>query len=172
MESKTYLFQPEKKILKQGFFMTDSDNNVIYEAKMLKQPLIGSMQFNFINHLTNKEEEHKVGHTVTTTMESGAELLDAFSTKSYFKYDGKNIWDYLHKVGIRIESHLIDRKIGMKYYVTLEKKEMAEITMTSPQGKSIITSRYYFNVKTREENLDLAFLVTFAIARTEQTFYN
>ena len=25
MENKTYFFQPEKKLLKQGFFMTDED---------------------------------------------------------------------------------------------------------------------------------------------------
>lgn len=170
MESKTYLFQPEKKFLKQGFFMTDENNNVVYEAKMLKQPLIGSMQFEFINHITNKVEEHKVGQTIT--IESGSGMLESFSTKSYFKYDNSKIWDYLHEVGIRIDSHLIDRKLGMTYDVTLKGNPMASITMTTPHGKSVIASRYYFNVTTSEENLDLAFLVTFAIARTEQLFYN
>lgn len=169
MATKTYLFQPEKKFLKQGFFMADENDNVVFEAKMLKQPLIGSMQFNFINRITNKEEEHKVGQTITTT-QSG--MIGAFSTKSHFKFDGKNIWDYLHEKGIRIDSHLIQGKLGMTYDITLEGKEMATITSTTPKGKSVITSSHYYDVTTSDENLDLAFLVTFAIARTEQAFYS
>ena len=98
MADHTYFFQPEKKILKQGFFMTDEDKNVVYEAKMLKQPILGAMEFEFINHITGQSGVHKVGHTVTTET-SG--LFEFFSIKSSFKYDGENIWDYLHDQGIR-----------------------------------------------------------------------
>lgn len=166
---KTYFFHPEKKILKQGFLMEDENKNLVYEAKMLKQPLLGAMQFNFINHITNKEEEHKVGHTVTLE-ESGA--LNMLSKKSYFKFDGKNIWDYLHEKGIRIETGIADKKLGMRYDITLEGKYLAAIEMTSPNGRGIITGDHWFNVTTEEENIDLSFLTTFAIARTEQVFYN
>ncbi len=168
METKTYFFQPEKKFLKQGFFMEDENKNIVYEAKMLKQPLIGSMVFNFINHISNLSEEHKVSQTITSE-QSG--LFEMFSTKSSFKYDGKNIWDFLHEKGIRIKSNLSNKSIGMTYEVSLEGKEMATIIMSSPKN-SIIASHYFFNVITTEENLDLAFLTTFAIARTEQTIYN
>lgn len=168
--SKTYFFHPEKKILKQGFLMEDEDKKLVYEAKVLKQPLFGAMQFNFINHITNKEEEHKVGHTITSE-ESG--ILSFFSTKSYFKFDGRNIWDYLHEKGIRINTGVASKKIGMSYDITLEGKEIATIEMTSPNGgKGIITGDHWFNVTTEEENIDLSFLTTFAIARTEQVFYN
>ncbi|MBQ8892203.1 MAG: hypothetical protein IJ068_05050 [Bacilli bacterium] len=169
METKTYLFQPEKKFLKQGFFMEDENNNIVYEAQMIKQTLIGAMPFNFINHISNTSLEHKVGHTVTTE-QTGA--FGMFSTKSYFKFDGKNVWDYLHEKGIRIDSNLQDNKLGMVYNVTLEGKEMATIVTSTPKGKSVITSSYYLNVTTKEENLDLAFLVAFAIARTNQAFYS
>ena len=30
--TKTYLFQPEKKVMKQGFFMTDENGNAVKEA--------------------------------------------------------------------------------------------------------------------------------------------
>jgi len=169
MQTNTYLFQPDKNFFKQGFFMVDENQNVVYEAKVIKQSLIGAIQFEFVNHLSNKTEEHKVGHTITSE-QSG--MFGMFSTKSHFKFDGKNIWDYLHEKGIRIESHLASGKLGMTYNITLEGKEMATITMTSPKGGSIITSRYCFDVTTSKENLDLAFLVTFAIARTEQVAYN
>ena len=169
METKTYLFQPEKKFLKQGFFLEDENKNIVYEGKMVKQSLIGAMIFEFVNHVSNKTEEHKVGHTVTTEQTG---MFQVFSTKSYFKFDGKNIWDYLHEEGIRIDSNLQDKKIGMTYNVSLKGKEMATIATSSPKGSSIITNNYCLNITTSEENLDLAFLVAFAIAKTNQIFYN
>ncbi|MBQ6385348.1 MAG: hypothetical protein IJJ38_04180 [Lachnospiraceae bacterium] len=171
MDSKTYLFQPEKKILKQGFFMTDEGGNIVCEAKMLKQPLIGAMQFEFVNRLTGKTEPHSVSKTVTTETSTNG-FTDLFSTKSRFKLDGKNIWDYLHEAGIRIESHLLKGKLGMSYDVTLKGRPLATVASTTPKGKGMITSPFVYDVTAAEEDLDLAFLVTFAIARTDQTFYN
>ena len=166
MENKTYTFQPEKKIMKQGSFLTDENGQTVYEAKMLKQPLFGSYEFLFINHITNKEEKHKVGHTVTSEISSNR-YFDVFSTKSSFKFDGKNIWDYLHEEGIRIDTHASDGKLGLDYDITLKGQSMAAIKMG---GKGIIGNRAIFNLITSEEYLDLAFLVAFAVARTEQAF--
>ncbi len=39
MATKTYLLQPEKKIIKQGYLMTDENGETVYEAKVLKSPL-------------------------------------------------------------------------------------------------------------------------------------
>ena len=171
MATKTYLFQPEKKVLKQGFFMTDENESTVYEAKMLTQPLIGAMQFEFVNHLTNQTIPHKVGKTSTTETSTGG-FTDFFSTKSRFKLDGKNIWDYLHEEGIRIQSSLSGGKLGMTYDVTLKGQPLATIASTTLKGKSMITSRYVYDVTAEEKDLDLAFLVTFSIARTDQTFYS
>lgn len=61
-----------------------------------------SYQFEFTNHLTNRTEVHKVGHTVTIVQSSGlsggilGDISDALSTRSGFKFDGKKVWDYLH----------------------------------------------------------------------------
>lgn len=169
--AKTYLFQPEKKVLKQGFFMTDKDGNTVYEAKMLKQPLFGAMDFDFVNHVTGKTVSHKVSKTVTTETETNG-LTDFFSTKSRFKLDGKNIWDCLHEEGIRINSTISGGKLGMTYTVTLKGQPLATIASSTPKGKSLITSPYVYDVTAEEKDLDLAFLVTFSIARTDQTFYN
>ena len=171
METKNYFFHPEKKILKQGFLLEDEDKNIVYEAKMIKQHLLGAMQFSFINHITNKEEEHKVGHTITFEQNNG-DMSSFLSTKSYFKFDGKNIWDYLHEKGIRIDSKMFDKSVGMTYDITLEGKDIATVVMVSPNGGKFLTGSYWYNVTTSEENLDLVFLVIFAIARTEQAFYN
>ncbi len=170
MADHTYFFQPEKKILKQGFFMTDEDKNVVYEAKMLKQPILGAMEFEFINHITGQSGVHKVGHTVTTET-SG--LFEFFSIKSSFKYDGENIWDYLHGQGIRIDSSIAGDRIGMSYRISLKGKDMAEIATASPDGgNGLITGASWLKVTAAEEDIDLAFLTAFSIARTDQSFYD
>ena len=170
MADHTYFFQPEKKILKQGFFMTDEDKNIVYEAKMLKQPILGAMEFEFINHITGQSGVHKVGHTVTTET-SG--LFEFFSIKSSFKYDGENIWDYLHGQGIRIDSSIAGERIGMSYRISLKGKDMAEIATASPDGgNGLITGASWLKVTAAEEDIDLAFLTAFSIARTDQSFYD
>ena len=99
-------------------------------------------------------------------------MVSMFSTSSSFKYDGEKIWDYLHQKGIRINSNISDSKIGMTYDISLEGKPLATIATSSPKGKSFITTDKYYEVNCDEQDLDLVFLVAFAIAKTEQTFYN
>lgn len=170
MANHTFFFQPEKKILKQGFFMTDEDKNIVYEAKMIKQPILGAMEFEFVNHITGQSGVHKVGHTVTTET-SG--LFEFFSIKSTFKYDGENIWDYLHGQGIRIDSSIACDRIGMSYHISLKGKDMADIATASPDGgNGLITGASWLKVTAAEEDIDLAFLTAFSIARTDQSFYD
>ena len=111
------------------------------------------------------------GHTVTTETSTNG-VTDLFSTKSRFKLDGKNIWDLLHEEGIRINSRMSSGKLGMTYDVTLKGQPLATLATATPGGKSILTSAHCYQVTADEESLDLAFLVTFAIARTEQVFYS
>ena len=171
MATKTYLLQPEKKVIKQGYLMTDENGETVYEAKVLKQPLIGAMQVEFINRLTGVSSQHKIGQTVTSQTFTGG-LSDMFSVKSHFKYDGEKIWDYLHGLGIRINSALSGNKIGMTYEVSLKGSPLAKIASSTPKGKSIITTSFFYDVTCDEADLDLAFLVAYSIARTEQTFYS
>lgn len=166
-----YLLKPKLNTIKQAFFLEDENNNLVYEGKMTKFSLFGASPFEFINHLTNKEEVHKVGKTVTIE-QGGNDWISFMSKRSYFKYDDKNIWDYLHDLGIRIDSKLSDDKIGMTYEVLLEGKSIATIKSSSPKGKSLITTDLYYDVICEERNLDLVFLVSLAIAKTDQTFYN
>ena len=153
-----------------------------YQMEDVKKGIFTAWQFEFVNHKTNQTEIHKVGHTVTTEQTGlGGGLLGGLagdaaswlSTRSWFKYDGKKIWDYLHDQGIRIDSKLAQGRVGMAYTVTYKGQEMATLTMAAPNGKkSFIVGDYWYDVETTEENLDLTFLTVFAIARTEQTFYD
>lgn len=171
MENKTYFFRPDNKVLKQGFFMTDAEGNTVYESKVLKQSLIGPAKVEFINHVSGKTEEHQVGKVGTTEV-SGA-LTEFFSVKSSFKFDGKRIWDYLHGMGVRIDSAMSGGRLGMTYTVSLRGEQIATLSSASPKGgKALITSPYHYDVTTSEEYLDLAFLTVYSIARTDQTFYD
>ena len=170
MEGNRYYFQPEKKVIKQGFFMKDMNDQVVYEAKVLKQSLLGPAKVEFVNHVSGKAQEHQVGKVITSET---AGMLEFFSVKSSFKFDGKKIWDYLHAEGIRIDSSLSGGRIGMTYNVSLRGKPIAVLkTAAANGGKAFITSGFHYDVTTTEDNLDLAFLTAFAIAKTDQTFYD
>ena len=166
-----YLLKPKLGTIKQAFFLEDENGNVVYEGKMTKFSLFGASPFEFVNHITNKKEEHKVGKTVTIE-QGGNDLISFMSKRSYFKYDDKKIWDYLHDLGIRIDSKPSASKIGMTYEVSFEGKPLATIASSSPKGKSLITTDMYYDVTCEEKDLSLVFLVAFSIAKTEQTFYN
>lgn len=166
-----YLLKPKLGTIKQAFFLEDEHGNMIYEGKMIKFSLLGASPFEFVNHLTNKREEHKVGKTVTIE-QGGNDLISFMSKRSYFKYDDKKIWDYLHDLGIRIDSNISTNKIGMTYEISFQGNHIATIASSSPKGKSLITTDMYYDVICEEKDLDLVFLVAFSIAKTEQTFYN
>ena len=170
MENK-YLLKPVLKALKQSFYLEDENGSTAYEGKMVKFSLFGASPYEFINHVTNRTEEHKVGKTVTAE-QGGGGLISALSKRSSFKFDGRKIWDHLHDLGIRIDSKISGSKLGMSYDVTYTGEHLATVATSSPKGKSFITTDMYYDVLCEEKDLDLAFLAAFAIAKTEQTFYN
>ena len=167
-----YLLKPKLATVKQAFFLEDENGNMVYEGKMTKFKFFGASPFEIVNHITNKTEEHKIGKTVTIEQSNGIDIIDFLSKRSYFKYDGKKIWDYLHDLGIRIDSKLSGNKVGMTYNVSFEGKPLATIATSSPKGKSLITTDLYYDVTCEEKDLDVVFLVAFSIAKTEQTFYD
>jgi hypothetical protein len=166
-----YLLKPVLKTAKQAFYLEDENGNTVYEGKMTKFSLLGASPFEFVNHVTGKMEEHKVGKTVTVEQGNGG-LLSMLSKRSYFKYDGQKMWDYLHDQGIRIDSGISGKKLGMSYDVTFKGAPLATIANSSPKGKSIFTTDLYYDVTCEEADLDLVFLVAFSIAKTEQTIYS
>ena len=166
-----YFLRPKTGTIKQAFFLDDENDNTVYEASMTKFSLLGASPFEFKNCRTGNIEEHKIGKTITIE-QGGNDLISIMSKRSYFKYDGVKIWDYLHDKGIRIESNLSTNKLGMTYVVSFEGKEIATIASSSPKGKSFITTGLYFDVTCEEKDIDLVFLVAFSIAKTEQMTYN
>ncbi|MBR2828168.1 MAG: hypothetical protein IKE70_02935 [Bacilli bacterium] len=170
--SNKYLLKPALGTIKEGFSLEDENGKTVYEGKMTKFKIFGASPFEFRNLITNKMEEHSIGKTVTIEHNNNGGLIDFLSKRSYFKFDGERIWDFLHDKGIRIDSTFSDNKIGMTYHVTFEGNNLANIQSSTPKGKSFITTDKYYEVTCLEKDLDLVFLVAFSIAKTDQTFYN
>ena len=166
-----YLLKPALKTIKQAFFLEDENGNAVYEGKMIKFSLFGASTFELLNHITNKTEEHKIGKTITIE-QGGNDFVSFMSKRSYFKYDGKKIWDYLHDLGIRIDSKPSRNKLGMTYDISFEGSNIATISTSSPKGKSFITTDLYYDITCEEKDLDLVFLVAFSISRTDQAYYD
>ena len=171
-EEIEYYCRFDEVMLKPGYIVEDADRNILLEGKMLKNNLIGPRTFAFINHTTGKTEEHEVGHTVTVTMND-----EYFSRNATFKFDGKDIWDYLHELGIRIETDLHSKFPKAVYTATqygnplvrienssvyVHEEDEAEKTIALP------ASQFYYRFWTKEKDLSLPFLVIFALSESDQ----
>ena len=106
-----YYFRFDGHTFKPGYLLEDAARALLFEGKMLKNNPFAPREYEFIDHRTQRSAIHKVSHTVTSG--SGSE----FSDTSYFKFDGVNIWDYLHGKGVLIESDL-GGKLRMTYTIT------------------------------------------------------
>ncbi len=161
------------KSLKPGYIIENANRKVVYEAPMTKNAAIGNRIFTFTNHLTGRTFEHEVGHTTTTTLDN-----EIFSERSWFKFDGKNIWDDLHDQGIRIDTDIHSIFPRFRYTVAKDGRFFATIETSSKYVHeedeaehkiAIPVGRYYYRCWTNSDNLDLLFLTVFAISETEQT---
>ncbi|MBR3383100.1 MAG: hypothetical protein IKG85_08735 [Clostridia bacterium] len=167
-----YYVRYDGAMLKPGYIVEDAARNVIIEASMTKNALVGSRLFTFRNNVKGTSVEHEVGHTVSSEIEG-----EMFSRKSYFKFDGRNIWDVLHEQGIRIQTGLFSKFPNLTYTIS---RNGAFIATAETSGQyvheedaaqhkvNIPVGRFYYRVWTNESDLDQIFLTIFAISETEQ----
>ena len=160
------------KGLAPGYIVDDEDRDLVFEAPMTKQALVGARTFTFTNHRTGAVTEHQVGHTTTETFNN-----EWFSTRSTFKFDGKDIWDYLHERGVRIKTDLTSILPKQRYTISIDGR-FAALVETSSQyvheedearhAIAIPFGQYYYRIWTNEPDIELIFLTVFAISETEQ----
>lgn len=168
-----YYCRHDGSALKPGYILEDGARKVLFEGKMLKQAVIGARVFEFTNHTNGRVEEHEVGHTMTQSYND-----EFFSVKSWFKFDGKNIWDLLHEKGLRMNTNLRGKFPNLIYEISkdgspfarletsgkyVHEDEAAEHKLNIPVGK------YYYRVWTNSNDIETLFLTIFAISETEQT---
>lgn len=168
-----YYFRFDGHSLKPGYIIEDANRNVLFEGKMTKQALVGARTYEFHNHVTGSVAEHQVGHTVTQSYND-----EMFSRKSWFKVDGKNVWDLLHEKGIRLTTDLFGKFPYLVYNAAKNGNALARIETSSmyvhedeeAQHKLVIpTGNMFYRFWTNSNDFETLFLIIFAISETEQT---
>ena len=173
-EQREYYFRFDGHSLKPGYLIEDKFRTPLYEGKMLKNNPLMAKEYEFINHRTNRTDVHKVSHTLTSG--SGSE----FSTRSTFKFDGVDVWDYLHDKGVLIDTGMGDKFGQATYDITLNGRTLAKTVMTSDRvheedeeaHKVNIINKMYYRIWTSAEDLELIFITLFALAETNQLIYS
>lgn len=169
---KEYYCRHDGVMLKPGYILENGARKVLFEGKMVKQAMVGARVFEFRDHTKGTVEEHEVGHTMTQSYND-----EFFSVSSWFKFDGKNVWDVLHERGLRMTTNLRSKFPNLIYEVS---KDGAPFAVIETSGKyvhedeaaehklNIPVGRYYYRVWTNSGDLETLFLTIFAISETEQ----
>ena len=159
--------------LKPGYILEDGAREILFEGKMIKQALVGARVFEFRDHTKGTVTEHEVGHTATRSYND-----EFFSVSSWFKFDGRNIWDILHERGLRMTTNVFSRFPNLIYEVSLNGAPFAIIETSgrfvhedeaAEQKLNIPVGRYYYRIWTDTDDIETLFLMIFAISETEQT---
>ncbi len=167
-----YYYRFDGNGLKPGYILEDADRNVLYEGKMTKQALVGARPFEFVNHKNGITESHDVGHMVTQTYNE-----EVFSARSYFKFDGENVWDVIHNRGIRISTNLRSKFPNVIYEAAKDGAPFARIESTGMYVHEDDAAQHkinppaggmYYRVWTNTSDFDTLFLTVFAISETDQ----
>lgn len=169
---KEYYFSFDGHSLKPGYTVEDKNRDVLFEGKMIKQAIVGARTYEFTNHITGVSVAHEVGHTVEQSYNN-----EFFSAKSWFKFNGKNVWDVIHEKGIRLSTNLHSKFPYCIYNVMKNGEVLARVETCSvyvheedeAQHKiKIPTGNMYYRFWTASNDLDSLFLTIFAISETEQ----
>lgn len=167
-----YYCRHDGVMLKPGYILEDAARKVLFEGKMTRQAVVGARTFEFRNHANGAVTEHEVGHTVTQSYDN-----NGWTAKSWFKFDGKNVWDVIHDRGIRLQTNMRSKFPNFIYEVSkdgqafailetsgkyVHEDEAAEHKLNIPVG------HYYYRVWTNTRDFETLFLTIFAISETEQ----
>ena len=167
-----YYFRFDGNSLKPGYIVEDAARNIIFEGKMTKQALVGARTFEFSDHTTGSVVSHEVGHTMSQTYND-----EFFSAKSWFKFDGKNIWDVVHDRGIRLSTNLHSKFPYVIYDVAKNGEPFARVETSgvyvheddaAQHGVNLPSGSMYYRFWTASRDFETLFLTIFAVSETEQ----
>ena len=154
--------------------LENENNQVLYEANLVKFKLFTASDYEFVNHITMATTAHKVGKT--KSVEQGTMGI-SMTTASYFKLDGKNCFDILEEKGYSFNLHmkldilhpefaLVDKSGNQvalfKMNVTGEKEEGVGAIGNKQSNTVIITD---------SEDLETIFLGAFIMSRVDFSLY-
>lgn len=158
--------------LNQSYILETTDRKPVVEINCDKMGVVNDFIFTFKDHLTGKEFTSNVSHTLTRSYGS-----DNFSIvdKSYFKIDGKDIWEYIGDMGYSVEPY--PDPIAFSYRIRHYGVEVTDLkaagTNILPQyeGKEGLRDMPLggglFKVSCREEDAFAAAMIAFAVSRIQ-----
>ena len=167
-----YYFRFDGNHLKPGFVIEDADRQILYEGKMIKQALVGSRIYEFTDHTTGDSREHEVGHPVSQTYND-----EFFTVRSWFKFDGRNVWDILHGQGLRINTDMHSKFPYLLYNVARNGRAFARIETSgvhvheddaARHKVNIPSGSYYYRFWTASDDFETLFLTIFSISLVDQ----
>ncbi|MBQ7153213.1 MAG: DUF3592 domain-containing protein [Clostridia bacterium] len=175
-EERSLYFLSDFGTAKGTCHIEDRDRNVVYELKCRKFSLLADSEYEFLDRTTNRSVIHYIGKPVTTSS-SSFWVLDNHST---FSIDGADIWKKLHESGITIETSLdgirfcytIKRNNEQIAYAESTSKYVHEEDEEAHSSLAKLPFRGFFRIRTKELNLDIIFMVLFAIGRTDMMMYD
>ena len=161
--------------LNQSFIMKNENKETVYEANLVKFKWFTACPYEFNNKVTLKSEVRKVGKTVSTS--TGNSNLE-FTTKSYFKLDGVNVFKILEEKGYRID---IVAKLDMFHpefaLVRIDKNEKIATYKMNVKGEkqegvfSIGNAQRNTVITTDSTDIELVFLGAFILSRVDFSLY-
>lgn len=174
-DSCLYYFHPDKNFFHSGHLMENKSHTIVYEAKFLYNNLIGNDEVDFINHIIGYTHHHKVGHTLTRSIEH---KNLATNLSSSFDFDGVDIWDYLSNLGYSYHFNIK----GFAYTIDILKSNSKIGTIySSNNGKNFFNNdvieakmggKGYCIVECNIKDIDVLFLYAMAFARTDLNIKN
>ena len=170
-EQKEYYFHFCGK-LNQSYILETPEREPVYEINCDKMGIVNQYIYTFHNRLTGKSFTSKVSHTTTT--EYGSETFSLID-QSYFKVDGKNIWDMIAEKGYSLEPYL--DKIAFSYHIKRYGIHVADIEAAGTNilkeyaGKGGLRDfammQGIYRIYCRESDIDGVALIDFAVSRVE-----
>jgi len=162
----TYYFHPTKG-LAMNFVLEDEDKNVIYDAITKKYRLFSPSDYEFVNHLTGRKIEHKVGKKTTTSVgdEHGYRITSHITTDVFLKIDGEDFKEIYKRKNIFIDFNGDVFNPAFELYISNQKVAQIDVTsvnQTVTEGfKSKLKAMGYFKVVI--SNTDLLDDIFFAL---------
>ena len=158
--------------LNQSYILETTDRQPVFEFNCNKIGVVNDFIFTFKDHVSGSEDTHDVSHTITTSYgDESFSIID----KSYFKVDGKNIWEHISEMGYSIEPYL--DTIAFSYRVNHYGVQVADIKAAGTnileqyedKGglRNVPTIGGLYRVSCREDDIRAVAIICFAVSRVE-----
>lgn len=147
-----YSLHPFEKNEQRGYALYNDEERYVYYA--VKEKTEDNCEvYYFKNCTTNSVNHHKISEILRNNNAPN------FSRKSFY-FNDKEIWKYLEKQGIGIRATIVEENLT-QYKITRYSDIIAFIRKRAGSGR-------VYTMRTYEKNLDILFLVLFAIAKTNE----